>query len=196
MTAVLIVINALLVIVVLLIAWVMATYNGLVAKRNQVRNAWAQIDVQLRRRHDLIPNLVNAVKGYMEHERNVLQSVTDARTRAMAAGDNVAQRSEAEGELTRSLRSLFAVAEAYPALRASENVQSLQEELASTENRVAFARQHYNDAVMSYNTARGQLPGALIAGPMGFQEADSWEIDAANAAARDVPQVDLSGATG
>lgn len=196
MTPVLVVLAVLLVIVVLVILWVMATYNGLVSKRNQVRNAWAQIDVQLRRRHDLIPNLVNAVKGYMEHERNVLQSVTDARTRAIAAGDNVAQRSEAEGELTRSLRSLFAVAESYPALRASENVQSLQEELASTENRVAFARQHYNDAVMSYNTARSQMPGALIAGSMGFQEAASWEIDAAEAAIRDVPQVDLSGATG
>jgi LemA protein len=196
MGALLVVIAVLLAIVVLVILWVMATYNRLVSQRNQVRNAWAQIDVQLRRRHDLIPNLVNAVKGYMEHERNVLQSVTDARTRAIAAGDNVAQRSEAEGELTRSLRSLFAVAEAYPALRASENVQSLQEELASTENRVAFARQHYNDAVMSYNTSRGQLPGALIATPMGFQEADSWEIDAADAAAREVPQVDLSGAPG
>lgn len=103
---------------------------------------------------------------------------------------------EAEGELTRSLRSLFAVAEAYPALRASENVQSLQEELASTENRVAFSRQHYNDAVMSYNTARSQMPGVLIAGPLGFQEADSWAIDDADRAAREVPQVDLSGATG
>jgi len=190
----LVVIAVLLAIVVLIALWIMATYNRLVSQRNQVRNAWAQIDVQLRRRHDLIPNLVNAVKGYMEHERNVLQSVTDARTRAIAAGDNVARRSEAEGELTRSLRSLFAVAEAYPALRASENIQSLQEELASTENRVAFARQHYNDAVMTYNTARSQLPGALLAGPMGFQEADSWEID--DAAARAVPQVDLSGATG
>jgi LemA protein len=196
MAAVLVVLIVILALIVLAVLWVMATYNGLVSKRNQVRNAWAQIDVQLRRRHDLIPNLVNAVKGYMEHERSILQSVTDARARAIAAGDNVAQRSEAEGELTRSLRSLFAVAEAYPALRASENVQSLQEELASTENRVAFARQHYNDAVMSYNTSRSQMPGVLIAGSLGFQEADSWVINEADANAREVPQVDLSGATG
>jgi len=196
MAPVLVVLAVLLAIVVLVIFWVMGTYNRLVSQRNQVRNAWAQIDVQLRRRHDLIPNLVNAVKGYMEHERNLLHSVTEARARAIAAGNNVAQRGEAEGELTRSLRALFAVAEAYPALRASENVQSLQEELASTENRVAFARQHYNDAVMSYNTARSQMPGVLIAGPLGFQETDSWAIDEADRAAREVPQVDLSGATG
>jgi LemA protein len=196
MIALLVVVGVLLAIVILVVVWVFATYNGLVSKRNQVRNAWAQIDVQLRRRHDLIPNLVNAVKGYMEHERNVLQSLTDARARAIAAGDNVAQRSEAEGEVTRSLRSLFAVAESYPALRASENVRSLQEELTSTENRVAFARQHYNDAVMIYNTARSQLPGVLIAGSFGFQEADSWVIDDADAAVRDVPQVDLSGRAG
>ncbi len=178
----------------LVVVMMVSTYNRLVSLRNRVQNGWAQIDVQLKRRHDLIPNLVNAVKGYMEHERGVLQSVTDARAQAIAAGDDVARRSEAEGELSKSLRSLFAVAEAYPALRASENVRALQEELASTENRIAFARQFYNDAVLSYNTARSQLPGVLIANQFGFHSSDSYSID--DATERDVPQVDLSAQTG
>lgn len=190
MTVTVVVLLVWLVIAVLVLIAFVASYNRLVSLRNRVKNGWAQIDVQLKRRHDLIPNLVSTVKGYMEHERSVLQNVTDARARAIAAGNDVARRSEAEGELTRSLRSLFATAEAYPALRASENVKSLQEELASTENRVAFARQFYNDAVLAYNTACGQLPGVLIARQFGFAPADSYEID--DSTERDAPQVDLS----
>ncbi len=190
----LVVILVLVALLALVVVMMVSTYNRLVSLRNRVQNGWAQIDVQLKRRHDLIPNLVNAVKGYMEHERGVLQSVTDARAQAIAAGNDVARRSEAEGELSKSLRSLFAVAEAYPALRASENVRALQEELASTENRIAFARQFYNDAVLSYNTARSQLPGVLIANQFGFHPSDSYSID--DATERDVPQVDLSVQTG
>jgi LemA protein len=190
MLPVLIVLVILLAVILLVAIMLVASYNRLVSLRNRVQNGWSQIDVQLKRRHDLIPNLVNTVKGYMEHERGVLQSVTEARTQAIAAGNDVARRSEAEGELTRSLRSLFAVAEAYPPLRASENVRSFQEELASTENRIAFARQFYNDAVLTYNTARSQLPGALIANQFGFSPADSYVID--EAAEREVPQVDFS----
>ncbi len=176
--------------VALAIIMMVVTYNRLVSLRNRVQNGWSQIDVQLKRRHDLIPNLVNAVKGYLEHERTVLQNVTDARAQAIAAGNNVAERSEAEGELSRSLRSLFAVTESYPALRASENVRSLQEELASTENRIAFARQFYNDAVLSYNTARSQMPGIFIANQFGFSPAEPYAIE--DTSDREVPQVDLS----
>jgi len=177
-------------VIALVIIMMVATYNRLVSLRNRVENGWSQIDVQLKRRHDLIPNLVNAVKGYLEHEQNVLQNVTDARAHAIAAGNNVAQRSEAEGELSKSLRSLFAVAESYPALRASENVRSLQEELASTENRIAFARQFYNDVVLGYNTARSQMPGILIANQFGFRSAEPYTIE--EATERETPTVDLS----
>jgi LemA protein len=194
MLPILVVLVVLLAIIVLVALSIVASYNRLVSLRNRVRNGWSQIDVQLKRRHDLIPNLVNTVKGYMEHERSVLQNVTEARAQAIAAGSNVVRRSEAEGELTRSLRSLFAVAEAYPALRASENVMAFQEELSSTENRIAFARQFYNDAVLAYNTARSQLPGVLIANQFGFQTADSYAID--DAAERAVPQVDFSSQPG
>src|SRR5712692_3956164 len=135
------------VVVLLLLLLAIGAYNGLVGKRNRVRNAWSQIDVQLKRRHDLIPNLVNAVKGYMQHESGVLESVTRARAAAIAAGGDVAARAGAENALTQSLRSLFAVAEAYPDLKANQNMLALQEELVSTENRVGYARQFYNDAV-------------------------------------------------
>lgn len=148
--------------------YLVSVYNGLIARRNRVKNAWAQIDVQLKRRHDLIPNLVNAVKGYLQHEQGIVERVTDARRAAVAAGSDVAARGAAEGALTQAVRSLFAVAEAYPALRANENMLALQEELGSTENRVAFARQHYNDAVLEYNTARETFPSNLVAGPFGF----------------------------
>ncbi len=186
----LLVVVIVLAVIALAIIMMVVTYNRLVSLRNRVENGWSQIDVQLKRRHDLIPNLVNAVKGYLEHEQNVLQNVTQARAQAIAAGNNVAQRSEAEGELSKSLRSLFAVAESYPALRASENVRSLQEELASTENRIAFARQFYNDAVLSYNTARSQMPGIFIANQFGFRPAEPYTIEVA--AEREVPTVDLS----
>jgi len=174
-------------VVVLLLVFLLMTYNGLIGKRNQVSNAWSQIDVQLKRRHDLVPNLVNAVKGYMAHEQLAIDKVTQARQAAIAAGGNVEQRAEAENQLTAGLRQLFAVAEAYPQLRANENMLALQEELSSTENRIAFARQFYNDAVTTYNTARQTLPAALFAGMLGFKDAAFFTLD--DVAERVVPQV-------
>ena len=162
-------------------------YNGLVGQRNRVQNAWSQIDVQLKRRHDLVPNLVNAVKGFMAHEREILERVTQARANAIAAGGNVAARADAENALTGAMRSLFSVAEAYPTLRSNENMLALQEELSSTENRIAFARQHYNDAVMEYNTAQQTFPAVLFAASLGFRPADAFAID--DAAERAVPTV-------
>jgi LemA protein len=186
-TAAIIVVGGLVLLVFLLVIIAVVIYNRLVGLRNQVQNAWSQIDVQLKRRYDLIPNLVNAVKGYMEHERGVFEAVTEARSRAIAAGDDVAQRAQAETELTRSLRSLFAVAENYPQLRASENMQMFQEELSSTENRIAFARQHYNDSVQTYNTAQQTFPAALFSGALGFRTAQLFEMQ--DVAERAVPQV-------
>lgn len=174
-------------VVVLLAVYVVSLYNGLVGKRNRVRNAWSQIDVQLKRRHDLIPNLVNAVKGYLEHERGVLERVTQARADAVAAGDNVAARAPAENAVTQAVRSIFAVAESYPALRSNENMVALQEELSSTENRVAFARQHYNDAVLDYNNAVQTVPSNLVAGPFRFRPETLFELD--DPVESSVPQV-------
>lgn len=148
--------------------YAVSVYNGLVARRARVRNAWAQIDVQLKRRHDLVPNLVESVKGYLAHERSVMEQVTEARSRAIGAGANVAERAEAESMLTGALRSLFAVAEAYPDLKGNQNMLALQEELASTENRVGFSRQAYNDAVMEYNTARETFPSSVFANTFNF----------------------------
>jgi LemA protein len=162
----------------------------MVTRRNQVANAWAQIDVQLKRRHDLIPNLISTLQGYLEHERAVVEQVTEARRQAIAAGDNVDARAGAEGELTRSLRSLFAVTESYPELRSSQNVLHFQEELGSTENRIAFSRQFYNDAVLAYNTACQSFPGALLAGRMGFEPAHTFNLDASSVE-REAPQVQL-----
>jgi LemA protein len=173
-------------VVVVVLLYIISVYNMLVAKRNQVRNGWSQIDVQLKRRHDLVPNLVNAVKGYLDHERQVLEEVTRARAAAMAAG-GVADRAEAENALTQALRSLFAVAEAYPNLRANENMLALQEELSSTENRVAYARQFYNDSVQEYNTARESFPPNLVAGLLGFAPAELFALQ--DPAERAVPQV-------
>jgi LemA protein len=148
----------------LVILYLLWLYNSLIGLRNRVRNAWAQIDVQLKRRHDLIPNLLESVKGYMAHERGIMEQVSLARQNAIAAGSDVAARVTAEDALSRSVRSLFAVAEAYPQLRASENMLRFQEELSSTENRISFARQHYNDATMEYNTAIQTVPRNLLAG--------------------------------
>jgi LemA protein len=156
------------VVAVVAVIWVIAAFNGLVALRTRVQTAWAQIDVQLKRRHDLIPNLVEAVRGYMQHERATLEAVTQARAQAIAAGGNVEQRSAAEGVLAATLGCLFAVAENYPQLRAAENVQLLQEQITSTENRIAFARQFYNDEVMKYNAAQSTFPRNLFAGMLGF----------------------------
>ncbi|MCC6178756.1 MAG: LemA family protein [Chloroflexi bacterium] len=164
-----------------------STYNGLVGLRNRVQNAWSQIDVQLKRRHDLVPNLLASVKGAMAHEREILERVTQARANAIAAGSNVTARAAAENELTQAVRSLFAVAEAYPTIRANENVLALQEELSSTENRIAFSRQHYNDSVMEFNTAQQSFPAVLFAASLGFQPAASFQIE--DAAERAVPNV-------
>lgn len=166
----------LIVIVVVLALVVVMIYNRLVKQRNQVDNGWSQIDVQLQRRYDLIPNLVETVKGYAAHEAGTLQAVTQARTNAQQAQGPVAQ-AEAENMLTGTLKSLFAVSEAYPDLKANQNFLSLQEELTATEGRISYARQFYNDAVQRYNTSIQQVPGNLIAGPFGFKTREFFEID-------------------
>jgi len=181
----------LLIFIVVLIAFIgialMGIYNGLVTKRNRVKNAWSQIDVQLKRRHDLIPNLVNTAKGYMQHEKEVFEKVATARNQAISAGGNLADRAQAENALTQAMRSFFAVAEAYPELKANQNMMALQEELASTENKVAFSRQFYNDAVMEYNTTRERFPQTIFANAFGFQAAEFFQME--NPAEREVPQV-------
>ena len=177
------------VIVVILAIGLWATYNGLVRRRNQVDNAWSQIDVQLKRRHDLIPNLVESVKGYMQFEQDTLTKVTNARAAAVAAGaQGPAAQAQAENTLTQTLRSLFAVVENYPDLKANQNVISLQEELTTTENKISFARQFYNDSVMSYNTQIQSFPANTIAGMFNFSARQFFEGDAAD---REVPKVDL-----
>jgi LemA protein len=179
----------LLVVVIGVGLWVMGAYNGLVALKNGALNAWKQIDVQLKRRHDLIPNLVNTVKGAMEFERGTLEAVISARNRAMGAS-GVKETAQAEGELTQALGRLFALTEAYPDLKANANIAQLQEELTSTENRVGFARQHYNDVATQYNTRQAQFPTNLVAGLAKASPAELWEIE--NTAERAVPNVDLS----
>jgi LemA protein len=156
------------------------TYNRLVTLRNRTRNGWSQIDVQLRRRHELIPNLVESVKGYMAHESGIIDAIARARQHAIAAGSDVGARASAETALGRSLRSFVVQAEAIPQLRASENMMALQEELSSTENRIAFARQHYNDSVMEYNTAIATVPGNLIAGTLAFHPEPLFTSDEAD----------------
>jgi LemA protein len=151
--------------VLLYLVWL---YNSLVTLRNRVRNGWSQIDVQLRRRHELIPNLVESVKGYMSHERGVIDAIAQARQLARDAGGNVEARAAAEGALGRSLRTFIVQAEAIPELHASETMLAFQEELGSTENRIAFARQHYNDSVMEYNTSIAKVPSNVLAGMFGF----------------------------
>lgn len=159
------------VVAAVVLIWGIAAFNALVALRTRVQNGWAEIDVQLKRRHDLVPNLVEAVRGYMQHERSTLEAVTQARTQAIAAGGNVSQRISAESALSGALGNLFAVAENYPQLRAVESVQLLQEQLTSTENRIAYARQFYNDEVMKYNTAQLTFPRNMFAGLFGFSPA-------------------------
>ena len=169
--------------------WVIGTYNGLVGLRNQTINGWKQIDVQLKRRHDLIPNLINTVKGAMEFEQSTLTMVIEARNRAVAAA-GPADSAAAEGVLTQALGKLFALAESYPTLEANENVKMLQEELASTENKIGFARQFYNDIATRFNTAQQTFPANLVAGPLGFKASELFEVT--EAAERAVPTVDLS----
>jgi LemA protein len=175
----------LLAIVVVLVLVAITFYNRLVRFRNRVENAWAQVDVQLKRRYDLIPNLVETVKGYASHERETFEAVTAARTRA-AAAQGPAEQGAAEGILGQALGRLFAVAEAYPELQADENFRQLQEELAQTENRIAVSRQVYNDTVLTYNTAIQTVPGVFFAGPLGFSKKDFFEVEDG---AREAPRV-------
>ena len=164
-------------------------YNSLIQKRLRVDEALAQIQVQLKRRWDLIPNLISAVKSYMGFEQTVLTQVTEARANAVAAGaQGPAQQAQAEGMLTGALRSLFAVVENYPELKANQNVLELQEQLTTTENQISFSRQHYNASVLDYNTSIATFPNVLLAGPFGFNRRDFFE---AEAEAAGVPRVDL-----
>ena len=178
------VIVALIVIVALLLV---ALYNRLVQQRNRVDNAWAQVEVQLKRRWDLIPNLVETVKGYAAHERETFENVTQARANAQRAS-NPAEAAQAEGILGAALGRLFAVAEAYPELQADENFRQLQTELSETENRVAVSRQVYNDTVLTYNNTVQTFPGLVVAGPFGFTIRDFFEVDQAQ---REPPSVDF-----
>jgi LemA protein len=185
-------------IVVALVVWGISIYNGLVQLRNRFKNAFAQIDVQLKRRYDLIPNLVETVKGYIKHERETLEAVIKARNQAVGAaqaasaapGSPAAMQAlaQAEGALTGVLGRMFALAEAYPDLKANQNMLSLQEELTSTENKVSFARQGYNDAVMAYNTKRESFPDTIFAGMFGFGPAELLQATE-SAEERKAPQV-------
>lgn len=173
------------ILVVVILAFIVM-YNGLVRARNEVKNAWAQIDVQLKRRHDLIPNLIETAKGYMKHERETFDSITKARA-AAAAASGPASAAQAEGALGAVLSRFFAVAENYPELKANQNFLALQEELASTENKISFARQYYNDAVLKYNTACQTIPTNIVAGMGGFKISEFFEVK--DEAERAVPQV-------
>jgi len=178
------------VIAVVVILVIVGLYNGLVTRRNRIDEAFGQIEVQLKRRHDLIPNLVQAVKGYMGFEQDVLTKVTEARANAVAAGaQGPAQQAQAENVLTGALRSLFAVVENYPDLKASTNVMQLQEELTTTENQISFSRQHYNASVLDYNNAIQTIPAVLFAGILGFVKREFFD---AEPEAAEVPKVDLS----
>jgi LemA protein len=172
--------------VVLLVLALVYYYNRFVTLRNRVDNAWAQVDVQLRRRYDLIPNLVETVKGYAAHERETFEAVTQARSRAQAA-EGPAEQGQAEGFLSQALGRLFAVAEAYPELQADENFRQLQDELAQTENRIAVSRQVYNDTVLTYNNAIQTVPGVFVARPFGFDAREFFEVE--DEAAREAPRV-------
>jgi len=178
-----------LVVIAVIVLWIIGAYNGLVALKNRVANAWKQIDVQLKRRHDLIPNLVNTVKGSMDFERSTLEAVISARNKAVSA-TGVQATAKAEGELTQALGRLFALTENYPDLKSNQNVLQLQEELTSTENKIGFARQLYNDTATEYNTRQMQFPTNLVAGLAKASPADLWEIQ--DTAERAVPTVDLS----
>jgi len=176
-------------ILVLLVGWVVGVYNGLVRLRNQVKEAWAQVDVQLKRRFDLIPNLMETVKGYMNHERETLEAVTQARA-AISGASNMGERGQAESGLTAALGRLFAVSEAYPDLKASSNFLALQEELTSTENKISFARQFYNNTVMAMNNKVQMFPGNIIAGMFNFAQEEFFELT--DEAQREAPKVDFS----
>ena len=192
-TTLIVVVGLLLVLAIIIIG----IYNGLVGFRNRVKNAYAQIDVQLKRRYDLIPNLVETAKGYMKHEKETLEAVINARNQASSAAaaaakdptkaGAIAELAGADGALTGALGRLMVVMEAYPDLKANENMMQVQEELTSTENRVAFSRQAYNDTVMGYNNKRERFPSNIVAGLFGFAFAQSWELD--DEVAREAPKV-------
>ena len=196
MTPVVIALLVVLGIVLLLVFWLIAVYNGLVVSRNRFKNAFAQIDVQLKRRYDLIPNLVEAVKGYMAHERETLEAVIKARNSAFSASQKAAadpsnaiavkELNQAESQLGGVLGRLFALSEAYPDLKANQNMLALQEELTSTENKISFARQAFNDAATAYNNQRQVFPAVMVANMMGFAPAELLE---AEEAARQAPKV-------
>ena len=185
------------VVALIVVLWAVGVYNNLVTLRNRFKNSWSQIDVQLKRRYDLIPNLVEVAKKYLAHERGTLEAVIQARNQAVSAqgragadpadGNAVRGLMAAEGVLGGALGRMFALAESYPDLKANTTMAQLSEELTTTENKVAFARQAYNDAVMVYNTAREVFPASIIAGATGFQPAQPYEID--NAAQREAPKV-------
>lgn len=175
--------------IVLVALFVIGIYNSLVRLRNQVDNAWSQIDVQLKRRHDLIPNLVETAKGYMKHERGTFEAITEARSKAMGAG-SVAESSKAEGALGEALSKFMLVVENYPELKANQNFLAVQEELTSTENKISFARQSYNDQVLFFNNKTEMFPSNIVAGMFSFTKRDFFEIE--NEAEREVPKVDFS----
>lgn len=180
---VLIVLGALLLVGIL---WFAGTYNGFVRLRNHVKNAWSQIDVQLKRRHDLIPNLVETVKGYAGHEKETLEGVIQARAKAVAA-NGVQEQTQAEGELSSALGRLMVLVEQYPDLQANQNFLALQEELTSTENRIGFSRQHYNDSVMRYNTKTQSMPANLVAAMCNFKDEPFFELE--DKTEREAPKV-------
>ncbi len=177
------------IVLVILLAMIVGLYNRIIEYENRIENAWGQIDVQLKRRADLVPNLVDTVKGYAAHEKAAIDSVTNARAALMGAGTREA-RMEAEGFLEQALGKLFAIAEAYPDLKANTNFLSLQDELSHTENKVAYARQHYNDSVLGFNNAVTTFPGVLVAGPMGRSKRTMLEIPAGD---RELPRVNFGG---
>lgn len=176
--------------IAVIVVWVIGIYNSLVGLRNRVKESWAQVDVQLKRRFDLIPNLLETVKGYMNHERETLEAVTQARAAVSNAGGDMAARMAAEGGLSGALGKLFAVAESYPDLKASTNFLALQEELTSTENKISFARQFYNETVLNFNNKVQMFPGNIIAGMFNFVAEQFFELD--DEAAREAPKVDFS----
>jgi LemA protein len=183
-----IVIVILLIVLAALAIFVIAAYNGLIRRKNQIENAWAQIDVQLKRRLDLIPNLVETVKGYAAHERETLDAVIKARNAAIAAPDTPGAQAVADGQVTGALRQLFALGEAYPDLKANQNFLALQEELTATEGRVAYARQFYNDSVLDYNNKLEQVPTVFFARMLKFERREYFEADEA---ARTTPKVEF-----
>mgnify|MGYP003985124223 FL=1 len=176
----------LLVILVIVVFYVIGLYNSLIRLKNQVGNGWSQIDVQLKRRHDLIPNLIETCKGYMKHEKETLENITNARSHAMGA-DSISDKSSAESALSGSISKFMLVVENYPDLKANANFISLQEELSSTENKIAFSRQNYNDQVLFFNNKIEMFPSNIIAGSFNFKQADFFEIE--DKSEREVPKV-------